>query len=96
MFPYDGDFMTSTASWPKLLQQLFRLAAENGYHLRNNGGFGTGQTVKFCIAVGSEGTQFLVVLKFMTPVTTDKVVYDPIGAWVPDLMGKKEREKKQV
>jgi hypothetical protein len=36
-YPFDGDFKTSTATWAKLREDLFRRAAENGFHLSANG-----------------------------------------------------------
>jgi hypothetical protein len=35
-YPFDGDFKTLTATWPKLREELFRRAAENGFHLMAN------------------------------------------------------------
>jgi hypothetical protein len=36
-FPFDGDFRTSTGTWPKLSKWLYRCATENGYRLFSNG-----------------------------------------------------------
>jgi hypothetical protein len=37
VYPFDGDFKTSTTTWKELSNQLFRSAAENGFHLVANG-----------------------------------------------------------
>lgn len=36
-FPFDGDFKTSTDTWPNLSRRLVRSAAENGYNLMQRG-----------------------------------------------------------
>jgi hypothetical protein len=38
LFPFDGNFKNSKTTWSVLKQQIFRKAAENGFHLICNGG----------------------------------------------------------